>query len=212
MPVYKVNQGDCMSSIAQQFGFDWETLWGLDDNAALRGRRSHPNVLMPGDEVFIPDKRTKDESCVTTRTHVFRLKGVPCRLNIVLLDEGGKPRAGLKYTLRVDGKSTPGVTGEDGLICEVVPPNADKAAITIHNSDGEKEEYQMRLAHLNPVDDDSGVEARLKSLGYLKGQLTGGLNDAGKDALKRFQEANGLAVTGEADSATRDALVARHGS
>jgi peptidoglycan hydrolase-like protein with peptidoglycan-binding domain len=62
------------------------------------------------------------------------------------------------------------------------------------------------------VSDNSGVEDRLKNLGYFKGGLTGGLNDESKAALKRFQKANGLPVTGEPDPETKDALLARHGS
>jgi hypothetical protein len=212
MPVYRANQGDCMSSISQHFGFSWQTLWDLKDNAALRAQRQHPNVLMPGDEVFIPDKRLREESCVTTQSHLFRLKGVPCRLNVVFLDERSNPRAGLRYTVVVDGTSSKGVTSPEGLLTTLVPPDADLANITIVNEDGEQESYQMRLAYLNPVSDNSGVEDRLKNLGYFKGGLTGGLNDESKAALKRFQKANGLPVTGEPDPETKDALLARHGS
>src|SRR5580704_3232838 len=158
MPVYRANQGDCMSSISQHFGFSWQTLWDLKDNAALRAQRQHPNVLMPGDEVFIPDKRLREESCVTTQSHLFRLKGVPCRLNVVFLDERSNPRAGLRYTVVVDGTSSKGVTSPEGLLTTLVPPDADLANITIVNEDGEQESYQMRLAYLNPVSDNSGVE------------------------------------------------------
>ena len=52
-----VEPGDCMASIGEQYGFHWETLWDLAENADLKKNRKNPNVLFEGDEVTIPDKR-----------------------------------------------------------------------------------------------------------------------------------------------------------
>ncbi|MGC9973362.1 MAG: LysM domain-containing protein [Bryobacteraceae bacterium] len=53
MPVHVVKQGDCMSSIADQYGFFWETLWNHERNAQLKERRKNPNVLMAGDPAVL---------------------------------------------------------------------------------------------------------------------------------------------------------------
>lgn len=208
MPVHIVKQGDCMSSIADQYGFFWETLWNHERNSELKERRKNPNVLMAGDHVFVPEVRPKEESGETTKVHTFRLKGVPARLNFRLKDALGDPRAGLRYTLTVDGTRFSGTTAEDGLISHVIPPRAKKAQLKLD----EGEEYRFDLGFMNPLDYTSGVQARLKNLGYYRGDIDGALNDPTREAIRRFQGDRSLDVTGEPDAATRDALSAAHES
>lgn len=208
MPVHVVKQGDCMSSIAEQYGFFWETLWNHERNAQLQERRKNPNVLMAGDQVFVPEIRPKEESGETTRVHTFQLKGVPARLNFRLKDALGDPRAGLHYTLTVDGKRFTGTTAEDGLISQVIPPRAKKAQLKLDVG----EEYHFDLGYMNPLDYTSGVQARLKNLGYFRGDIGGSMNDETHEAIRRFQGDHSLEVTGEPDAATRDALNAAHES
>jgi hypothetical protein len=207
MPTYTINDGDCMNTIAQTYGFFWSTIWNHTENAALVKLRNDPNVLLPGDQVFIPDKEPKEESGATGQVHTFRLKGVPVKLIFQLLDFDGSPRAGEPYTLDVDGTVKSAVTGSDGVISMVIPPNAKKAKITITET---QEEYDFDLGYMNPVSDPKGLQARLQNLGFLKGDITGTIDDQTKQAIRRFQEAKNLKVTGEADQATQDALLAAH--
>jgi len=81
---HSVSSGECISSIAYQYGFFWETLWNHADNAALKDKRSDPNVLMVGDVVHVPDLTQGDESCASDQEHKFELKGVPARVNILV--------------------------------------------------------------------------------------------------------------------------------
>jgi hypothetical protein len=208
MPVHIVKQGDCMSSIADQYGFFWETLWNHERNADLKQRRKNPNVLMAGDHVFIPELRPKEESGETTKVHTFRLRGVPARLNFRMKDALGEARAGLRYTLTVDGQRFTGTTGDDGLISQVISPRAKKAELKLDNG----EEYRFDLGHMNPMDYTSGVQARLKNLGYYRGDIDGSMSDALREAIRRFQGDRNLEVTGEPDAATRDAMSAAHES
>jgi hypothetical protein len=201
-----------MSGIADTYGFDWATLWSHQNNQTVRQTRVDPNVLMAGDQIFVPDKRVKQESCAPTRRHTFQIKGIPCRLNLCLLDSQGKPRPGLNYQLVVDGKTFKGTTGADGLISEVVPPNANKANLTVQVPDTGDEQYTLDLAYLNPVDYASGVQARLKNLGLFKPAISGNFDDDTADAISRFQDRIGLPVTGQADDATKQALLQSHGS
>jgi N-acetylmuramoyl-L-alanine amidase len=82
---YEVRAGDCMSSIASERGFFWETLWNHSKNAELKRKRGDPNILKEGDVVFIPDLEVREEPRATEQTHRFRLKGEPAKLKIRLM-------------------------------------------------------------------------------------------------------------------------------
>ena len=75
-----------------------------------------------------------------------------------------------------------------------------------------QEEVEIRLRRLYPIDQVSGVQARLQNLGFYTGQVDGIASPEVRDALLAFQQRQGLAATGEADAATRDALRTQHGS
>ena len=103
MPEYTVRQGDSIASIAYQHGFHWETIWNHPNNAELKQRRKDPNILHPGDVVFIPEKAEKQESASTGQRHRFRVKGAPQSLRMRLLDNDDEPRSGVSYILEIDG-------------------------------------------------------------------------------------------------------------
>ncbi|MDI7259578.1 MAG: peptidoglycan-binding protein [Thermodesulfobacteriota bacterium] len=85
MPEYKVKQGDCISSIATRHGLFWEKVWNHPKNAKLKEKRKDPNILYPGDVVFVPDKDKKEESGGTEQKHRFRKKGTPAKLRLRLM-------------------------------------------------------------------------------------------------------------------------------
>ena len=210
MATRTVKQGDCISSIAYEAGFLWETLWNHPDNAKLRQLRRNPNALLPGDVVTIPEKRVKEESCDATRLHKFRIKGVPVRFNLRLLDIAGDPRSDVPFTLEVHGSFRRGRTDSDGRISEVIPPIARKAILMLSPPGSKVEVYEFQLGHMNPTDDIAGLQARLRNLGYLK-IITGQMDAATHNILWKFQHARGLPETGEPDAATLSALADEHG-
>ncbi len=77
-----VSTGDCIDSIALQYGFFADTLWNHSQNAALKDLRKDQNVLLPGDIVFIPDLDLEEQDAATEQHHRFRRKGVPARLRM----------------------------------------------------------------------------------------------------------------------------------
>lgn len=117
---YVVKQGECIDSIAFENGFFWETIWNHAENSALKQKRKDPNILLAGDEVFIPDKEEKKESCATEQRHRFRRKGVPAMIRIRLLEEPlpdeGPADAG------TDEEETP-VMGEEEVDEDVPTPS-----------------------------------------------------------------------------------------
>jgi hypothetical protein len=138
-----VKQGDCISSIAVENGFFWKTLWEHANNRDLREARHDPNVLLPGDRVFVPEKRLRDESGATEQRHRFRKKGEPAKLRLHLL-ESGSPRANQPYTLAIDGKLFSGSTDGDGRLECTIPPNAKRGRLLVGES---HDEYMLPGFH-----------------------------------------------------------------
>ena len=88
---YKVQKGDCVSSVAFSKGFFWETLWNHGKNSELKSKRKDPNILKEGDVLHIPELTPKEESCATEKRHKFKLKGVPAKLKLrIMQTKSGK--------------------------------------------------------------------------------------------------------------------------
>jgi hypothetical protein len=209
MEKYIVDQGECISSIAYEYGFFPDTLWNLAENAELKQKRKDPNVLFQGDEVFIPDKREKTESGATEQRHRFRKKTTPAKLRLRLLDENNEPRANVTYQLLIEGQWFNGTTNSNGMLEHTIPPNSRTGMLLLENEGS----IPLDLGELDPWDTDSGVKQRLKNLGYDCGPDEEGWSEECVAALKKFQESQqGLNVTGQADQATRDKLLQVHGS
>lgn len=210
---YTVKQGDCIASIALEHGHFWETIWEHPENRELREVRGDPNVLLAGDKVFIPGTETGEEPGETESKHVFRRKGVPEMLRVVLKDDKGEPRAGASYVLTIDGLHRDGVTDDGGRLEEPIPPDAREGHLTVLDEHGNKlEDYDLALGNLDPVSEVTGVQMRLNNLGSDCGDADGELGTRTTQALKRFQEEHGLEPTGELDDETRAKIKEAHGS
>jgi len=201
MPTYKahaVKQGECISSIAIQYGMFPNTIWDDPKNSQLKDLRKDPNVLLPGDVVYVRDIEVKEESCASEQRHRFRRKGVPATLRIQLqLD--GEPRANLSYELYVDGALLKeDTTGSDGIIEASIPPNAEEGEIVLTDEDGNEESIPFTLGTLDPIETEEGVRSRLLALGYDVEDL--------EAAVRAFQEAESLTVSGNIDDDTRNKL------
>jgi N-acetylmuramoyl-L-alanine amidase len=207
MAEYTVRQGDSTASIAYERGFFWETIWNHSNNAELRQTRDNPNVLNPGDVIFIPDKRQKDVSAETDQRHRFRRKGVPERLRIRLLNEYDEPRADVSYTLEIDGNLISGLTDSDGFIEHAIWPNARGGRLVIEETE---EAYLISLGHLDPSDEVSGIQSRLKNLGIYNAEINGQMNAETIDAIREFQREKDLEETGELDETTRQQIEDLH--
>lgn len=213
MPEYLVRQSDTIISIAYNNGFFWETIWDHPNNAELKELREDPNVLYPGDVVFIPEKEEKQESCASDETHTFCRKGASEELRIVLKDDEGEPLANTSYTLTVDGNNFTGTTNGEGLLVESILPNASRGRVIVLDEGGnEIDGYELALGHLDPVTEISGVQMRLTNLGYDCSSEEGEPGPRTQQAIERFQQAQELETTGEIDDATREKLKEVHGS
>jgi hypothetical protein len=158
-----VESGDHMAKIADENGFyDWRTIWDAPENAELKQSRD-PNLLKPGDRVFIPDKQPKSVSAATGASHKFTVSGKGMRLVLKLRDSLGQPLKNVAVTVTVEKRPAVQMTtdGEGGL---KIPIESTDAEATIEAG---AYEYDLRIGHLDPVDEKSGLVARLRNLGYL---------------------------------------------
>lgn len=206
MPNHEVRQGECIFSIAKIYGFFWEKIWNHPNNAQLKQSRQDPNILYPGDVVFVPEKEEKQESCATEQRHRFRKKGTSAMLRIQLLDDD-EPRADESYVLEIDGQLFSGTTDGDGRLEHPILPDARKGRLLVGEA---QEEYILKLGYVDPIDEVSGVQARLNNLGFDCGEVDGVLGPRTEAALREFQRKYELTETGEADEATRNKLVEIH--
>lgn len=206
MPTYIVASGDSIPSIAKDNGFFWKTLWNRPENAELKQLRKDPNLLFPGDEVFIPEKELKEEDKAVDQKHKFKRKGEPLKIKMQL-KMLGEPRKNEEYIIDIDGTKTRGTTDGDGKLEHLIPGNSRGGSLSLN---GGKEVIPILLGVLDPVEELSGVQQRLNNLGLKAGAEDGQLSDETKSALKDFQERHELPATGEANDETKAKLKEVH--
>lgn len=197
---YTVKQGDCISSIATRHGLFWEKVWNHPNNTKLKEKRKNPNVLLPGDVIFIPDKEEKEESGTTEQKHSFRRKGVPAKLRLIV-EHDDIPISDTPFVLEVDGKLYQGKTDMKGFLEVSIDPAAKRGRLKVGDL-----EMELQLGAMDPLDENIGVQERLQNLGFYEGELDGVIGSETKEAIALFQRAVGLEETGELDEATRQKL------
>lgn len=201
---HKVAQGECLLSLSEQKGANWETVWNHPDNAELKKRRKDGNSLQAGDIVFFPENERREESIPEKKTTKFKVKGVPFKIRMKIV-VGGKPLADADYTFECGTQVKSGKLDGDGIFEEFVPKGEKGAHLTVRK--GNKEyAYEVQLSSLPPPETTQGIHARLQNLGFNPGSVM----DAGGAqfvvALRRFQKAYELEDTGIADKKTIDTL------
>lgn len=189
---HTVKQGDHLSGIAHQHGFGQiEPIWLHADNAALRQKRKYPHILMPGDEIVIPDKLAKSESAPTEGRHAFRARGKPLYLRFTLQEFDGSAITNEPCTFRVELDRHDSTTDEAGNIDVAIPVSAKQVTLTIQDL-----EMRVRIAHLDPITERSGQKGRLSNLGYYAGGLDDNDEPAYRSAVEEFQCDHELKVDG----------------
>jgi len=214
-PWYPVKQGEDLLSIALKHGFDdWRTIYDHPENAQFKQKRPNPTTLYPGDRVFVPNRSLKQEPCETGRRHTFQVKA-PTALVRIVLEEEGSPYANKKYKLSVGKRTYEGTTDAQGLLEQTVRADVEEGQLMVWLDDDPAAEpyiWTLKIAHLDPIDTISGVQARLMNLGFDCGGESGTIGSQTTRALQAFQAAIGLDPTGQLDDATRAKLKEQHDS
>lgn len=210
-----VKQGECLSSIAKHDKFaDWRLLYNHPQNVAFKRDRPNPNLICPGDKLFIPDKECKEVRGETDLRHKFRLKGQKTFLRIMLCDEDGEPFAEKLYRLQIERTIYEGTTAEDGMVEQEIPADAEQGKLTLWFDEafsGEGYTWSLQIGHMDPVEELTGKQARLNNLGFDCGVVDGINGPKTQRAVRAFQEAYGLKVDGVAGSQTQAKLQEVHG-
>ena len=205
MPEYTVKQGDCINSIAYEFGFFPNTIWNHPKNASLKELRKDSGILFEGDKVFVPEKNTKKIGLNYDKRNRFKMKGVPARLALTILDSEGQPRSGDNYFLDIDGIIIRDKLDSNGQLDVSISPTAKVANLIV----GDKLNpirYEITLGYLDPLDTITGIQARLNNLGFDCGTEKGAIGELTKIAIRLFQKKNKLLEDGEIGNQFKEKL------
>ncbi|MFB3813534.1 MAG: peptidoglycan-binding protein [Terriglobales bacterium] len=230
---HTVKQGEWLSKIAASYGLPWKLIWDHPKNASLKQRRD-PNILFPGDQIFIPSSETREESRNTDKKHDFVIEKQPDFFELTLLYPGGEPIKDEPYTLHITDPPLTGTTDGNGHFKH---ENLDP--MSLHDGllelPGVGVQMWVGLGTLNPshskaahsnepsrYDDGlSGIQMRLLNLGYDPGSTDGQLDESGEipaateRAIAQFQRYEMKLppekVTGELDDDTRQAIKDKFG-
>jgi N-acetylmuramoyl-L-alanine amidase len=214
MPYHVVQQGECLSSIAADYGFsDWHTIYDDAANADLRAKRPDPNVLYPGDKLFIPDRDPIQTDRPTDAQHVFVVKDTPTYLNVRLQDPAKLPLKSVPYKLSVGTLQCDGNTDGDGWIRRKIDASAESGSLVVWPNPDDRGEFvvwQVMLGHLDPLETVTGIKGRLKNLAYFDGEINDEENDEYDAGVRQFQQDNHLVVDGIVGPKTRAKLKDEH--
>lgn len=216
MKKHVVRQGECLSTIAKQYGFrDYRVLYDHIANAELKRLRPNPNLIYPGDTVVLPDKAVKSAAADTTAVHRYRLTSRRKILRIKLQDAHGEllSEHGYCLTWSPSGQPIEGTSDAEGLLEQRVPDGVSGAVLAVA---GEEQPRHLRFQHLNPLHDTadegiSGVQARLMNLGYDPGPIDGKLGKWTRSAAALFARDVGLTSEDPQTPAFLAALQKAHG-
>lgn len=204
MKTYTVQPGDCLISIAHQYGLSsWQALYEHQANESLRARRPDPSRLMPGDVVVIPEPRQKTEGVVADRNNAFVLRRPSVWFVVVIQNDDGSIVSNQPYelTLAPDKKIT-GMTNVQGEVKCLIDPVLAEVTLTVwpegHVSQ-KKMRWRVQLGNLPPQDTSEGVVSELNNLNLRSGGVA--VDD------RQFHQASARRLQKTLDNAPDDSLV-----
>jgi hypothetical protein len=207
---YVIRQGDHLPKLAVKMGFDPDAVWNHPKNADLRALRSDWHMLCACDILQVPEPKRQWKSLQVGSQNRFTA-AVPRMQIRVAFCRGGKPLANADCV--VHGLPPPNQlsTDGDGKLSFAAPVTLESVTVEFAKPHFVQ---RLRIGHLDPIDEPSGVYQRLKNLGVqsFSGPLPTSFDEAAMgQAVQTFQNAQGLPATGEVDDATRSRLKDAHG-
>jgi hypothetical protein len=208
-------EGDCVSSMAYRAALPGVMpIWGLAENGQLRAVRTNPNLLVPGDEVYLPQPEPKTFFVSADEVVTLSRLAEEVDLELELFDDLGHPWKDEPYELTIEGVAGDPVKGQTdagGRLKQSVPATANRASLKLKPLNSPGYTLVVRLGTLEPATTARGIQARLSNLGF-PCDIDGSAGPKTRAALRAFQAAQGLQVTGEVSDATRSKLSELHGS
>ena len=207
---YVVRRGDHLPKLAARMHFDADAIWNDSANDALRALRPDMHMLCAGDILYVPESPPGNWFPATlgaVNRFVCRRPLVPIHVTFAQM---GKPIANASCT--VHGLAPPNqlVTDANGVLRFEAPATLDHVTVEFASP---RLLRRLHIGDLDPIEEPSGVYHRLRNLGI---RAVGPMPlefdpDAMSRALKAFQAAQGIPVTGEVDDETSKRLKAAHG-
>ncbi len=196
--VHLVKAGDTLTRIAWEHGIHgWERIWNDARNETLRASRANPNVLLPGDRVFVRGCTLHEVDSQIDGAQRIVIEVAKMKVRVRLQDLSGEPYGDIAYdcSYRVGPHEVkrPGTapTDADGWLEEEMPVQVETLTVTLKKS---KLALQFEIGHLTPWRDErtkrpllSGLQARLGALGYNVGPIDGKLGPRTREAVRQFQ-------------------------
>lgn len=201
MPWHKVEKGEWMGNIASDAGFKaWRWIWALGQNAGLKSRHD-PNMLVPGESVFVPKTEPKTESRPTDAAHEFTRDvdedKLVLRFNgIAIYVENFGP---ISYTLTAGGNTKSGTIASENDTVEL-PITIDTKEATLEIGGVTR---TLSVGALQPIQRLAGMQARLNNQGFLAGPVDNLDGPLTKKGATGFQEYYSLHVDGIIGPETR---------
>jgi hypothetical protein len=207
---YVVRTGDHLPLIAMRTGVDADTIWNDPKNAELKKLRGSPNILCVGDILYIPAPPPKNWLPLNVGASNKFTAAVPAITLSVTFTQGGKALANVECVVRDLPSAGKLTTDGSGKLVVKVPLTMQVVVIEVPSLHLVR---TLKLGHLDPVTETTGVIQRLQNLGYTSPRTS--VNPSDDDHLAclvaAFQADNGLPATGNVDTDTANMLQKVHG-
>jgi hypothetical protein len=207
-----VKQGERLATIADQYGISPAVIYADPANAQLWDKRPNPNVLMPGDKVSLGDPSMPSDF-PTGGAHTIMIDaGKSETVRIFLGSRCDTSFVGQQFELKAGDQTIQGTVPDDNVVVADVPLGTESGELRLWISEDPEviASWTLQVGHLDPVNETSGVQARLNNLGYDAGDVDGSDNPDLNEAVAAFQSDLGVEATGEIDDDFRVALDEAH--
>ena len=207
---YTVKQGDRLPTIASKNGFlCWQSSWNFAGNASLKKLRGNAHILYPGDQVAIPSKLPRVAEVWGGEAEFVLLKELEVlRVRFAEAEASDGEPVLFRATPDAGGDCFEGELAADGSMEIELPPDTTKVTVELYC--GECNDpfvtYQLNVGGMDPLTENTGIQARLANLGYYDGTIDGDVGDVTKSAIVRFRREYGLPLSDEVDNDLRNAL------
>lgn len=202
---HEIRQGECVCVVAARSGVPWKTIWDAAENDPLREADRHPNVLLPGDALHVPERELKTESLATSKRHKLLVHGTLATIHITLVAHL-EPLADEPWMIEYGDTKLEGRSDGEGKLEAKLPAVLTKATLSLPDR---HQRYTLSLGALDPIDTLSGARGRLCNLGLTTGDR--GDEPSTREAITGFQTTQELEATGELDDSTVGALRDEYG-
>lgn len=208
-----VRPGECLSEMAYRRACSAATVWTHVKNAELKALRPNPEVLAPGDVIWLPKGPSARALDVWPGMTLNAFATIPSRtLTVRLIHDDGTPLAHEAFEVVGGRAPPPATTDEAGHAVFEVPMTTKEASLILP---ARALRLVVKPGRLDPISTLEGAVGRLHNLGY-GGHDLDRLSPAEWDEyvpflLAWFQREQGLPPTGILDDATKAALSSRGG-